>query len=496
MVELEVAERAMFRVGSGQQSWEERNQVSPSRLNIDARFLAHCAGALCFAGALSGCAEGAALDDTDRADGRGVVVEGAEGEGPRGTVGAALIVDGGAEGDAEWQRSLGSLEASVSSGGVSAGADGIVFITGTTDGDVGGAQQGVTDAFLAAYSAAGEALWVRQLGSAEADASSGVSAASDGAVFIAGSTSGALDGAALGFGDAFVSKYSSAGDLVWTRQLGTSQPDAASSVSTAANGDVLVAGSTRGVLDGARSGSDNDALVARYSAAGELLWARQLGSAPGYDDIAAGVSVDGSGNVYIAGHTLGDLDGDSLGAADAFVAKYSAGGELLWVHQRGSAGHDAAETVSVDESGNVFVAGQIGGTRVRGPGFIIPGTPFAAKLAPTGEVLWETQLEDAAGGSVSSSSTDLDGNLFVAGHTAGAVEGDNQGLYDTFVVKLSSEGERLGALQLGVAEKDQATGVSADGSGGVFLSHDVTSAEAEGFDRSLLTRRSLGSASL
>jgi hypothetical protein len=488
--ELEVAERVTSKAGAGKQSWGKRSDGALSKWNVEVGFLAR-AGAVCFAGAISACAGGSAIDLGDLAqasDGMGASIDGAD---PSGTAEAALSVDGGAASGDGWQRSIGSNDASVSSGGVAAAGDGGAFVTGTTDGAVGGPNQGLSDAYVAKYSAQGELLWAEQLGSAGDDTSSGVSAASDGSVFIAGATSGALDGVALGFGDAFVARYSSSGVLEWTRQLGTTQPDAAFSVSAAASGDVLVAGSTRGTLEGRRTGSDADALVASYSTTGELLWARQLGSAPGYDDVASGVSVDGDGNVLIAGHTFGDLADASGGSADAFVAKYSAAGELLWSEQLGAAGYDAADAVSVDESGNVYVAGQLGGTRVGGPGVIIPGEPFVAKLSPDGELLWEQRLADAAVGAVTSVSTDVDGQVFAAGYTTGAVQGDNQGLYDTFVVGLSSAGERLGALQLGVAEKDQATGVSAATSGDLFISHDVTSPEAEAFDRSFLTRTKL-----
>jgi hypothetical protein len=60
--------------------------------------------------------------------------------------------------------------------------------------------------------------------------------------------------------------------------------------------------------------------VVRYDAAGNLLWARQFGSAA--DDFATGVSADGSG-VYVAGWTTGALPGQaSAGGTDAFVAKF------------------------------------------------------------------------------------------------------------------------------------------------------------------------------
>ena len=45
-------------------------------------------------------------------------------------------------------------------------------------------------------------------------------------------------------------------------------------------------------------------------------------------DIAYGVAVDSSGNVYAAGYTQGGLDGNThAGGSDLFVVKYNSSGE-------------------------------------------------------------------------------------------------------------------------------------------------------------------------
>ena len=181
----------------------------------------------------------------------------------------------------EWQRALGAVGEAISTSGVASDAGGNAFVTGYTFGELGESPHPSSDAFVAKYSAAGELLWTRQLGTAESDAAAGSSSDPAGNVFIAGDTSGAMDGMARGFGDGFVAKYSPEGELEWTRQVGTSQPDAATGVSADADGNVFVAGFTRGSLEGSRDGRDVDAFVAKYSAAGELLWSRQLGSSCG-----------------------------------------------------------------------------------------------------------------------------------------------------------------------------------------------------------------------
>lgn len=392
------------------------------------------------------------------------------------------------EHEQEWQRALGAMGEVISTSGVGSDAAGNAVVTGYTFGELGESPHPSTDAFVAKYSAAGELLWTRQLGTAESDASAGASADSAGNVFIAGDTSGAIDGMARGFGDGFVAKYSPDGELEWTRQVGTSQPDAATAVSADTDGNVFVAGFTRGSLEGGRGGRDIDAFVAKYSAAGELLWSRQLGSSVGYDEKASGVSADAEGNVIVAGHSFGGLEGDNRGSADAFVAKLSADGELRWLRQRGATGYDAAEAASTDGEGNVYVSGHVGGVLPRGPSVVLPGNPYVAKYSPAGELLWELELEDAAAGSASRVTTDGEGRIFIAGYTAASWGAPNQGLYDGFVAEVSAEGEVLWVLQLGFEELDQATGVSAGSRGDVFVSRNAWNVGEYGSDAAFLSR--------
>jgi hypothetical protein len=81
--------------------------------------------------------------------------------------------------------------------------------------------------------------------------------------------------------------------LRWKRQLGTSDFDRSNGVATDGNGNVYISGYS--------SGSDN-AWVAKYSAAGKLLWKRELGKLSEFEHHESnGVATDGKGNVYISG---------------------------------------------------------------------------------------------------------------------------------------------------------------------------------------------------
>ena len=92
----------------------------------------------------------------------------------------------------------------------------------------------------------------------------------------------------------------------------------------------------------------------------EIGWTRQFGTSD--NDYAPGLAVDASGNVYIAGYTLGALPGQSFsGSMDAFVRKYDGEGNELWTRQFGTSDNDSAYGLAVDASGNVYVAGETRG---------------------------------------------------------------------------------------------------------------------------------------
>jgi hypothetical protein len=111
----------------------------------------------------------------------------------------------------------------------------------------------------------------------------------------------------------------------WTQQLGSSANDKAWAVATDSQGNLYVAGSTFGDLDGNTNAGDYDMFLVKYDSTGAKQWVRQLGTSS--NDEGHGVATDSQGNVYVAGETNGDLDaGTSAGGVDVFVVKYDGAG--------------------------------------------------------------------------------------------------------------------------------------------------------------------------
>ncbi|MEK9986395.1 MAG: SBBP repeat-containing protein, partial [Opitutae bacterium] len=110
-----------------------------------------------------------------------------------------------------------------------------------------------------------------------------------------------------------------------TQQLGNSSSSNAKAVATDSSDNIYVAGSTSGGLDGNSSAGSQDIIVVKYDSSGAKQWTQQLGTSS--SEGANAIATDSSGNVYIAGLTKGGLDGNSsAGDGDIFVVKYDSDG--------------------------------------------------------------------------------------------------------------------------------------------------------------------------
>ena len=230
-----------------------------------------------------------------------------------------------ATGELQWQiDDCGPIYCYTQSSGVSADPLGNVFITGVSLDEGHHGSPVVHSTFLRTYDAAGNLQWTRSGWPTPSDVNSGVSADGLGNVYISGITFGSLGGPHLGNGDAFISKYDAAGNVEWTRQLGTAEGEESYGVSADGLGNVYISGLTTGSLGGPFRGL-SDAFVSNYDASGNLQWTRQFGT--NSFDISYGVSADRLGNVYISGKTGGNLGGPNAGQDDPFIAKYCVGCE-------------------------------------------------------------------------------------------------------------------------------------------------------------------------
>ncbi|MDR3705399.1 MAG: SBBP repeat-containing protein [Paludibacteraceae bacterium] len=266
--------------------------------------------------------------------------------------------------------------------------------------------------------------------------------------------------------------------LSWNTFLGGSGDDLCTGITTDASGNVYVCGQssvTWGSPIRAFSGGTYNGFVAKLTSAGVLSWNTFLGS--GYD-LCWEITTDASSNVYVCGYSWSTWGSPIRAFSDnesGFVAKLTSAGALSWNTFLGSGGVNECYGITIDASGNAYVAGMSSvtwGSPIRAfSGGTYDG--FVAKLTSAGVLSWNTFLGGSGGDDKCTGiTTDATGNVYVCGWskaTWGSPIRAYSGVYAGFVVKLTSAGVLSWSTFLGGSGDDECTGITTDTSGNVYV---------------------------
>jgi Ca2+-binding RTX toxin-like protein len=335
-----------------------------------------------------------------------------------------------------WSNQLGgSAYEYVTETIVNANSD--VIVSGLTYGALPGQTNtdGFSDIFIAKYSSTGSLLWSRQLDSTGSQTHGKTLIDTNGDLVVSGGTYGSLFGQVnQGDYDGLVTRYNTDGTLLWTRQFGTTGYDDVVQTLLDSSGNTVVSGTTSGAFAGQTNQGLNDIFVAKYAANGNLLWTRQLGSTT--SDSISKTLVDANGNIIVTGTTSGSIGGQtSQGLSDVFVAKYDANGNLLWTRQLGGVSNDYVTEMMLDANGNIIVSGSTAGAL---PGQTSNGSndSFVAKYDTNGNLIWVKQLGSTSYESIPKTRLDANGNVVLAGYSYNPTTFSQEGI---FVTKLGQE---------------------------------------------------------
>ncbi len=346
------------------------------------------------------------------------------------------------------------------------------------------------DVFAAKLSSSGALTWNTFLGASGDDEGFAIAVDASGNVYVAGSSNDTWGSPVRAFGggfyDAFVAKLNSNGVLTWNTFLGGSGTDNGNAITLDGSGNVYVTGYSYapwGLPVRAFGGGFYDAFVAKLDSSGSLTWNTFLGGSG--NDAGIGIALDGSGNLYVAGHSTATwgspvrsyTSGGTFGD-DAFAAKLDSNGALLWNTFLGGSGDDVGYGMAVDGSGNVYVAGNYStatwGSPVRA--YTSGKDAFAAKLDSSGALLWNTFLGGSGTDYGDAIAVDGSGNVYVAGDSDvawGSPFRAYTSSADVFAAKLDSSGALIWNTFLGGSAADNGTGgsgiIALDGSGNVYV---------------------------
>ncbi|MBN8680956.1 MAG: T9SS type A sorting domain-containing protein [Chitinophagales bacterium] len=291
----------------------------------------------------------------------------------------------------------------------------------------------------------------------------------------------------------FLAKYDSSGNLRWAKTVGQNAEGNAKSVATDTNGNIYVSGyfSSQSITFGNSTYLNQgqwDMFLVKFAPDGQVLWSVSTGG-PAHDDGLC-VAVDATGNVVVAGYfkgatlTFGSTvltsSSPSISLTEMFVAKFDTEGQLKWAKSAGGNNYDQANSAAIDTSGNIILAGTFSSSTMSFGNLSLSNSSnlseaFLAKYDPDGEILWARNAAGANFDDATSVTVNQAGDIFVAGKfysttlSFGNLTISNAGADDIFLVKYNADGNPVWAKSIGGDKNDSAKSVFADKEGNVLL---------------------------
>jgi hypothetical protein len=252
---------------------------------------------------------------------------------------------------------------------------------------------GYDDAFIMKLDALGDGVWgLKGGGTGNVDDRALCLSVSNNGIYWAGfcTATAVIGGVTLPqagtLADIFVSKVTTGGTQTWVKRYGGNFGQQVNSISQDPWGNPICTGNFYATCNfGAGmlitenyamfpAGNGDGFICKLNSSDGTCAWVRTIRCVTGdNNEVSNGVVTDLGGSTYVTGHfnatttfaSNPNQTGSNLVATngrDAFLAKYSQTGSLLWVQKIGGSSNDQGRSVVFDANGICTVAGNFGGT--------------------------------------------------------------------------------------------------------------------------------------
>lgn len=328
-------------------------------------------------------------------------------------------------------------------------------------------------------------------------------------VYIGGSTSSTnfpivngYQDANAGYHDCFIIKMNiTSHTIIYSTYIGGNQSDVLLDIAIDDSGNVYGTGTTESAdfpttnpYQGNLTPNDwfGDAFIFKLNSVGdELLYSTYYGEYVQVETFNS-IDVDNDGNAYVGGkiaggaiekHNITEFD-QTRELDEGYLLKFnSTGNGIVYSTYAGGSDYDEITSVTVDDSGNAYVAGWTSSDDFPGlNGYDESHNGlkdcFITKVNSTGTgVIYSTYVGGSGIDALASMSVDDDGIAYATGYTSSsnfplqnAYSDSLNGFMDCFVFKLSQNGQSiLFSSYIGGSDVDYGVGVVYDSSGAAYI---------------------------
>jgi hypothetical protein len=291
--------------------------------------------------------------------------------------------------------------------------------------------------------------------------------------------------------------------FTWAKNYGINSTFTGIGITSDLTGNVYLTGSFSGSGDQdpsqgtftASSNGSGDIFIAKLDPSGNMIWLKSMGGIQA--DAGAAISVDGIGNVYVAGNFRSTVDFDpgpgtytiqapvyqSIYDSDAFLLKLDKDGNFVWA---GAISGEKDEFINgmVLANNKLYVTGMFGGTAefdIKGDSSYtmfgaMNSQAFIATYDLDGNIDMAKMIDgDSRGDAIA---VDAGGNIYSAGFFMTAADFDpsaatlnltSAGGAEAYVWKLNSAGDLVWARSMGGTLNEFANALAVDASGNAYL---------------------------
>jgi hypothetical protein len=272
--------------------------------------------------------------------------------------------------------------------------------------------------------------------------------------------------------DMFIIKMNSNGDILWAKSAGGRGDDIPYDVTIDEQGFVYVAGGFQSdtmyvETDTLIQNGRVAAFLIKYDSDGNMIFTKSAGG--NLDDRATGVAIDQSGNIYLSGfYESATIDFDAhqlttFGNFCVFLVKFNSSGVAQWAKGAGGSLYDYGNAVDIDNNGNIYLCGHFSSDNIFFDDQTVnnnastPGSNdmFLFKFNPNGDAIWGRSAGGEQYEHAFQVRVDMAGNIIVVGNfdspniSFGATQLTSKGAVDIFVTKFSSNGNVIWSRSAG-----------------------------------------------